>query len=338
MPFGPMLRVNACQRTCATEQCFALCKSAAALTFAPMNSFETMSADSLHAEPQLAFELASMSKPLGVKAASFATPVCSLVGLVSLALDDLAMEAANRGVVLSWAVDPLAPLYIAIGRVDPTAVMSSMVRLALAHLQQAVLHLSIFGGQRKDALEITLECDSDALLRVSGSQWQQLSAWLEPMQCVLSVDDSQWRCTIPIQTARLSQLELGAGPKVLLLSSDTDTRHQTVRAVRDFGHDVIECNEPDEALSLCKLHDFALVLIDADLRGALGLQFARNLRIAAPSQPLLALLSSSVPDSSDDFDWIKLWMHKPPRKSELALGFAAASARIKKKLRKAPAR
>jgi CheY-like chemotaxis protein len=335
---APRFRVNASQRNIAMEQCFALCKSAAALRFELMNSFETMSADSLHAEPQSTSDLAILSKPLDVKAANSAAPVCSLVGLISLALDDLAMEAANRGVVLSWAVDPLAPLYIAIGRVDPTAVMNSIMRLALAHLQQAVLHLSIFGGQQKNTLEIILECDSDALQLVSSSQWQQLSAWLEPLHCILSVDDSQWRCIIPIQTARLSQLELGAGPKVLLLSSDTDTRHQTVRAVRDFGHDVIECNEPDEALSLCKQHDFALVLIDADLRGALGLQFARNLRIAAPSQPLLALLSSSVPDSSDDFDWIKLWMHKPPRKSELALGFAAASARIKKKLRKAPAR
>lgn len=297
-----------------------------------------MSADSLHAASQPANDQTPCRPPLGTKASGSAEPVCSLVGLISLALDDLAMEAALRGVALSWAVDPLAPLYIAIGRVDPTAVLSSMARLALAHVQQAALHLDVLCGVTKNSLEIILECDSDALNLVSSQQWQQLSAWLEPMQCILSADDVQWRCTIPIQTARLSQLELGAGPKVLLLSSDTDTRHQTTRAVRDFGHDVIECNEPDDAVELCKRHDFALVLIDADLRGSLGLQFARNLRIAAPSQPLLALLSSSVPDSSGDFDWIKLWMHKPPRKSELALGFAAASARSKKRINKPPFR
>jgi CheY-like chemotaxis protein len=300
-----------------------------------------MSADSLQiAAPQ--FDIGVLTTPNSITPAPVPAlvdaPVCSLVGLVSLALDDLAMDAAGRGVVLSWAVDPLAPPYIALGRVDPTAVMSSMVRLALANLSQAALHLDILRGQAKNSLEVILECDSDALALVSSSQWLQLSAWLAPMQCVLSADDSQWRCTIPIQTVRLSQLDLGAGPKVLLLSSDTDTRHQTKLAVQDFGHVVVECNEPDEAVMLCKQHDFALVLIDADLRGALGLQFARNLRISAPSQPLLALLSSSVPDSSDDFEWIKLWMHKPPRKSELALGFAAASARSKKKLRKAPSR
>gem|GEM_PF-5116635 len=263
---------------------------------------------------------------------------CSLVGLVSLALDDLAMEAASRGVMLSWAVDPLAPPYITLCRVDPTAVICAMLRLALAYASQAALNLSILGGPSKNTLEIILEADNEALAQVSSSQWQQLEAWLESMQCRLSAAESVWRCIIPIQTARLSQLDLGRGPKVLVLSSDTDTRHQTKLAVQDFGHAVVESNDPDEAVALCKLHDFALVLIDADLRGSLGLQFARNLRVAAPSQPLLALLSSSLPDSSEDFDWIKLWMHKPPRKSELALGFAAASARIKKKLRKPPIR
>jgi len=263
---------------------------------------------------------------------------CSLVGLISIAFDDFSVEAAHRGVLLSWAVDPLAPPYIAVGRADLMIVMGALIRLALANLSQAALNLSILGSHAKNTLEIVLETDSEGLQQVPSSQWQHLKAWLEPMECELSAAEGLWRCIVPIQTVRLSQVDLGEGPKVLVLSSDTDTRYQTKQAVQDFGHTVIEANDPDEAVALCKLHDFALVLIDADLRGSLGLQFARNLRVAAPSQPLLALLSSSLPDSSEDFDWIKLWMHKPPRKSELALGFAAASARVKKRQHKIPFR
>jgi DNA-binding response OmpR family regulator len=112
----------------------------------------------------------------------------------------------------------------------------------------------------------------------------------------------------------------------LLVCPDTDTRGKILQLAGQCGHDVVECISGAEALKLVQMQLFHLVLIDADLGDSNGLSLAQALRHTSTSSFLIALMSTDIPRSISDFSWIKLWMHKPPRESELQFAFSAASS------------
>jgi CheY-like chemotaxis protein len=258
-----------------------------------------------------------------------AAPV-SLVDLITGALSDARSEAEEKQVRLAWTVDPSLPPYVSVKRVDLPSIVLVLIRRALCVAQGAMLHLTI-ASSGKDRVIVQLE-DEGTSKSLDVKLWQQLLYWVEDFGGKATRDSSGlfWTVILPLdasqaEVAQLSPTKATRGQlSVLVASSDTDVRAKVLEHLKAAGHSTLECRTQLESIALCQQYPFDLVLLDSDLPGGGGLPLAKALRVAAPDQRLIALLSTGIPQAHSDFAWVKLWMHKPPRESELKLALEVA--------------
>jgi CheY-like chemotaxis protein len=262
----------------------------------------------------------------------------SLLAVISSALTDLAREAKALGVDLAWTVDPSLPAYISVNRVDLFAIVSVLVRRALEVLDDPALHLTIASANAEGShVLLQIEDLGSSKRKLDKIAWRQLEFWVEDLRGKLTreAEGLFWSARLPLdrsssESALIPKLN-ATGLNVLVVCPDTDTRSKILQHARHAGHEVIECKNRSEATKLAKAHRFHLVMIDADLGDSDGVSLAKMLISQSPKL-LIALMSTDIPTSARDFSWIKLWMHKPPRESELNFAFNAAKSDRRQRL------
>jgi len=77
--------------------------------------------------------------------------------------------------------------------------------------------------------------------------------------------------------------------KILLVEDDFDLSGALTRVLTRRGFEVVNCGDGIEALSLCRHHDFAAILLDLSIPGIDGLRVLQRLRDAGDATPILIL-------------------------------------------------
>jgi two-component system NtrC family response regulator len=109
--------------------------------------------------------------------------------------------------------------------------------------------------------------------------------------------------------------------RILIIDDDKPFREALAESVRDFGHDVIEANDAQEAFKLINNADVAF--LDLKMPGMSGIDFLRE---AKPTAPVIVL--TAFADSSNTIEAIKLGafdhLTKPIGRSDLQRVLAEA--------------
>jgi two-component system NtrC family response regulator len=102
--------------------------------------------------------------------------------------------------------------------------------------------------------------------------------------------------------------------RILIIDDDKPFREALAESVRDFGHDVVEANDAQEAFKLINNADVAF--LDLKMPGMSGIDFLRE---AKPTAPVIVL--TAFADSSNTIEAIKLGafdhLTKPIGRSDL---------------------
>jgi CheY-like chemotaxis protein len=202
-----------------------------------------------------------------------------------------------------------------------------LINRAISVVRESPLHITIASGGL-DRVLIQLE-DDGASKRLGLKHWQQLQFWVEELGGAVERESEglMWTIRLPLDATAQDQVMTAPGDlSVLVASADTDVRAKVIDFLRGAGHGLVECRSQDQSIEFCRHNRFDLVLLDSDLPGGGGVPLARALNAAAPDQTLIALMSTGIPRDSTDFQWVKLWMHKPPRENELQLALNVAHA------------
>jgi CheY-like chemotaxis protein len=272
----------------------------------------------------------------------FSEPV-SLVDLIVSALTKAKPEADEHNVQLAWTVDPSLPPYISAKRVDLPSIVLVLIRRAMHVVRNSILHITI-AGSGKDRVVIQLEDDGHSAW-LDDKLWQQLVFWVEELGGEAKREDGgvYWAVILPLDETSVNVMQLQtqqAAPgalNVLLASADTDVRAKILDRIKAAGHHTLECRTQQDSIRMCQQHLFDLVLLDSDLPGGGGLALAKALRVCAPDQRLIGLISTGIPQDHSDFDWVKLWMHKPPRDAEVKLALEVAMSQRREQTEEAKA-
>jgi DNA-binding NtrC family response regulator len=109
--------------------------------------------------------------------------------------------------------------------------------------------------------------------------------------------------------------------RILIIDDDKPFREALAESVRDFGHDVVEANDAQEAFKLINNADVAF--LDLKMPGMSGIDFLRE---AKPTAPVIVL--TAFADSSNTIEAIKLGafdhLTKPIGRSDLQRVLAEA--------------
>src|SRR6267378_4984434 len=109
--------------------------------------------------------------------------------------------------------------------------------------------------------------------------------------------------------------------RILIIDDDKPFREALAESVRDFGHDVVEANDAQEAFKLINNADVAF--LDLKMPGMSGIDFLRE---AKPTAPVIVL--TAFADSSNTIEAIKLGafdhLTKPIGRSDLQRVLSAA--------------
>jgi CheY-like chemotaxis protein len=259
----------------------------------------------------------------------FAKPV-SLVDLIVGALSNAKAQAQENNIQLAWTVDPSLPPYISAKRVDLPSIVLVLIRQAMNVVRNSILHITV-ASSGKDRVVVQLEDDGNSK-PLDNKLWQQLTFWVEELGGEASREDSgvYWTLALPLDASSVDVVQMQAETatpgalSILLASADTDVRAKILDRIKAAGHHTLECRTQQDSIRMCQQHLFDLVLLDSDLPGGGGLLLAKALRVSAPDQRLIGLLSTGIPHDHSDFDWVKLWMHKPPRDAEIKLALEVA--------------
>lgn len=65
---------------------------------------------------------------------------------------------------------------------------------------------------------------------------------------------------------------------ILLVDDDAVSRKSVAKFLQKVGHDIVECASGTEALSLCQIHDFPLILTDIRMPGMSGIELLQIIR------------------------------------------------------------
>jgi CheY-like chemotaxis protein len=269
-----------------------------------------------------------------------AKPV-SLVDLIVGALSNAKAEAEELGVNLAWTVDPSLPPYISAKRVDLPSIVLVLIRRAMHVVRDSILHITV-AGSGKDRVIVQLEDDGSSPA-LDNKLWQQFIFWVEELGGDATREDSgvYWTLTLPLDESKVDVVQMQTEKtmpgalSVLVASADTDVRAKILERIKAAGHKTLECRTQKDSIRMCQQHLFDLVLLDSDLPGGGGLSLAKALRVSAPDQRLIGLLSTGIPHDHKDFDWVKLWMHKPPRDGEIKLALDVAQSQRREQIEEA---
>jgi DNA-binding NtrC family response regulator len=109
--------------------------------------------------------------------------------------------------------------------------------------------------------------------------------------------------------------------RILIIDDDKPFREALAESIRDFGHDVIEAGDPEEACKLIEKADVAF--LDLKMPGMSGIDFLRE---AKPGIPVIVL--TAFADSSNTIEAIRLGafdhLRKPIGRTDLQKALAAA--------------
>lgn len=107
---------------------------------------------------------------------------------------------------------------------------------------------------------------------------------------------------------------------VLLLDEDADFRLALAAHLTDDGHGVRHCSRPGELPPLHSLEALTLLILDQQLQGESGLQFADRFHAAHPAVPVVLLTayeSHRLRAEAERRPWVTL-RRKPIDYDELA--------------------
>ena len=130
-----------------------------------------------------------------------------------------------------------------------------------------------------------------------------VSARIEPLQA--SGAEGRW------VKRELSARQAVVRGKRILLVEDEEPLRAALRLMLELdGHQVTEAGNGAEALNLFTLGEFDLVITDLEMPLMEGTELAANLRLLAPSLPLLMITASDRADGDSETP-VDLLLHKP---------------------------
>lgn len=257
----------------------------------------------------------------------------SLVEIITEALQETAKQASGQNVGLAWTVDPALPPYVSAKRVDLQSIVMVLIHRALSVIENSPLHLTI-AGNGPDRVLIQLEDDGQSE-PLPAKHWEQLEFWVEELSGQISRDNQGllWTLALPLDVGEVDLVMPERGQlSVLLASADTDVRAKILSFLNIARHLVVEAATKASVLEHCEQNLFDLVILDSDLPG--GQQAQCGIQALLSSELPLALLSNDNPFQDRQWQGVEIWLHKPPRDSELTLALNAAYAFRSAELRK----
>lgn len=257
----------------------------------------------------------------------------SLVEIITEALQETAKQAGGQNVGLAWTVDPALPPYVSAKRVDLQSIVMVLIHRALSVMHDSPLHLTI-AGNGPDRVLIQLEDDGRSK-PLPAKHWEQLEFWVEELSGQISRDHEGllWTLALPLDIGEVDLVMPERGQlSVLLASSDTDVRAKILSYLNIARHLVVEAASKSSVLEHCQQNVFDLLILDSDLPGdqhaQAGIQALLNTDLP------LALLANDNPFQDTRWKGVEIWLHKPPRDSELTLALNAAYSFRSAELRK----
>lgn len=257
----------------------------------------------------------------------------SLVEIITEALQETAKQAGGQNVGLAWTVDPALPPYVSAKRVDLQSIVMVLIHRALSVMHDSPLHLTI-AGNGPDRVLVQLEDDGRSA-PLPAKHWEQLEFWVEELSGQIARDHEGllWTLALPLDVGEVDLVMPERGQlSVLLASADTDVRAKILSHLTIARHIVVEAASKASVVEHCQQNVFDLLILDSDLPGDPQAQY--GIQALLSSDLPLALLANENPFQSSQWKGVEIWLHKPPRDSELTLALNAAYAFRSSELRK----
>ena len=257
----------------------------------------------------------------------------SLVEIITEALQETAKQAGGQNVGLAWTVDPALPPYVSAKRVDLQSIVMVLIHRALSVMHDSPLHLTI-AGNGPDRVLVQLEDDGRSA-PLPAKHWEQLEFWVEELSGQIARDHEGllWTLALPLDVGEVDLVMPERGQlSVLLASADTDVRAKILSHLTIARHIVVEAASKASVVEHCQQNVFDLLILDSDLPGDPQAQY--GIQALLSSDLPLGLLANENPFQSSQWKGVEIWLHKPPRDSELTLALNAAYAFRSSELRK----